>query len=67
MTPKKPPTKGPVSNAASDTPALDATVQDRLGDMLKQHFDDLLSAPVPDQFLVLLAELEAKEQASDQP
>lgn len=43
---------------------LDPQVQDRLGAMLKQHFDDLVSAPVPDQFLVLLAELEAREKAS---
>lgn len=42
---------------------LDAAIQNRLGTMLKQHYDDLVSAPIPDQFLVLLAELEAKEKA----
>ena len=42
---------------------LDAAIQNKLGAMLKQHYDDLVAAPIPDQFLVLLAELEAKEKA----
>jgi hypothetical protein len=34
---------------------------DFIGAALKQHFDDLANSPVPDKFLLLLAELEAKE------
>jgi hypothetical protein len=35
---------------------------DFIGRALKAHFEDIAGAPVPDKFLVLLAELEAKEQ-----
>jgi hypothetical protein len=45
---------------------VDPRAQDRIGALLRQHFDDLVAAPVPDQLLVLLAELEAKEQALGQ-
>jgi hypothetical protein len=41
---------------------LDPKIQDALGRALKAHYDDLVSAPIPDRFLVLLAELEAKER-----
>jgi hypothetical protein len=41
---------------------LDPKIQDALGRSLKAHYDDLVKAPIPDRFLVLLAELEAKEQ-----
>lgn len=40
---------------------LDAKVQSMLGHALKAHYDDLICSPVPARFLVLLAELEAKE------
>jgi Anti-sigma factor NepR len=40
----------------------------RAGDLiaaaLRDHFQDLAKAPVPDKFLLLLAELEAKEELS---
>lgn len=52
------------SQGDGSTP-LDPKVQNKLGAMLKQHYDDLVAAPVPDQFLVLLAELEAKERSLD--
>jgi len=48
------------------TGTLDPKVQDAIGRGLKAHFDDLVSAPIPDRFLALLAELEAKEQSNDQ-
>ncbi len=48
-----------------DTPVLDQRIQDAIGRSLKAHYDDLVSAPVPDRLLVLLAELEAKEKGSD--
>lgn len=40
---------------------LDPRVQESIGRSLKAHYDDIVSAPVPDKFLVLLAQLEAIE------
>jgi hypothetical protein len=40
---------------------LDPRVQESIGRSLKAHYDDLINAPIPDRFLVLLAQLEAKE------
>lgn len=40
---------------------LDAKVQESIGRSLKAHYDDIVNAPVPDKFLVLLAQLEATE------
>jgi hypothetical protein len=42
--------------------ALDPRVQESIGRSLKAHYDDLVTAPIPDRFLVLLAQLEATEQ-----
>lgn len=36
-------------------------VQESIGRSLKAHYDDIVNAPVPDKFLVLLAQLEATE------
>ena len=41
---------------------LDPRVQESIGRSLKAHYDDLINAPIPDRFLVLLAQLEATEQ-----
>lgn len=41
---------------------LDPRIQEAIGKSLKAHYDDLVKAPLPDRFLVLLAELEAKER-----
>lgn len=48
---------------------LDPKVQESIGRSLKAHYDDIVNAPVPDKFLVLLAQLEANEQraAGDLP
>lgn len=43
------------------SPGLDQKIQDAIGRSLRAHYDDLVSAPVPDRLLALLAELEAKE------
>ncbi len=43
---------------------MDPKVQESIGRSLKAHYDDLINAPVPDKFLVLLAQLEAKETRS---
>ena len=40
-----------------DETMLDLRVQESIGRSLKAHYDDLLNAPVPDRFLVLLAQL----------
>lgn len=56
-------------NAGNSSPEhngeLDAKLQGALGRALKAHYDDIISAPIPDRFLVLLAELEAKETRDD--
>jgi hypothetical protein len=41
---------------------LDPRVQDSIGRSLKAHYDDLVTAPIPDRFLALLAQLEATER-----
>lgn len=41
--------------------SLDPRVQESIGRSLKAHYDDIVNAPVPDKFLVLLAQLEATE------
>jgi hypothetical protein len=45
-----------------DETVLDPKVQESIGRSLRAHYDDLIHAPVPDRFLVLLAQLEATEQ-----
>ena len=37
-------------------------MQESIGRSLKAHYDDLINAPIPDKFLVLLAQLEATER-----
>ncbi len=46
-------------------PAFGNGVRDAIGLSLQAHFDDIANTPVPDKFLVLLAELEAKEARSE--
>lgn len=45
-----------------DEMVLDPRVQESIGRSLKAHYDDLINAPVPDRFLVLLAQLEDTER-----
>lgn len=55
-------TAGPGGNGGDDMDfVLDPKVQESIGRSLKAHYDDIVNAPVPDKFLVLLAQLEAKE------
>jgi Anti-sigma factor NepR len=64
------PTRGDNPDAddtgAAGAVELDPKIQEALGRALKAHYDDLVSAPIPDRLLVLLAELEAKEQGLGQ-
>jgi hypothetical protein len=41
---------------------LDPKIQAALGRAIQAHYDDMITAAIPDRFLALLAELEAKEQ-----
>jgi hypothetical protein len=43
---------------------LDPKSQDLIGRALKAHFDDLTTSPLPDRFMALLAELEAKDKST---
>lgn len=43
-------------------PALDAAIQDAIGKALHAYCADIVAAPIPDKFLALLAQLEAKER-----
>lgn len=61
----QPPGPKPPFEPGADVPELDAKIQGLLGRALQHHYDDLINAPVPDRFLVLLAELEAKEQRDE--
>ena len=49
---------GDAKSEAESAPALDA-INDAIGLALKAHYRSLTEAPLPDRFLVLLAELEA--------
>jgi hypothetical protein len=52
----------------ADMPSAEPQIisDDFIGRALKAHFDDIASNPIPDKFLVLLAQLEAKEQSHGQ-
>lgn len=50
------------ARAEPDEPALDAKTQLQLGRILSQYSQDLISQPIPDIFLALLAKLEARER-----
>ncbi len=41
---------------------LSPKIQDAIGRSLIAHYNDIVSSPIPDKFLLLLAELEAKEE-----
>ncbi len=41
-------------------PNLDRVIQTRIGDLLRDMYDDLLQQPVPDRFKDLLSQLEKK-------
>lgn len=53
----------PETDGAEAEVVLDPKVQESIGRSLKAHYDDLISAPIPDRFLVLLAQLEASENS----
>ena len=52
----------PAENEAESDAALDPKVLETIGQALKAHYDDLVSAPLPQKFLDLLAKLEEEER-----
>ncbi len=65
--PKDAPTvsPGPLSAAVENDIILDPKIQEAIGQSLKAYYDDLVNTPMPDRFMVLLAELSAKELKND--
>lgn len=63
--PDKGPDRSPNEPLSKRHVELDPKVQVALGEALQAHYDDLVKSPIPDRFLVLLAELEAKERRED--
>ena len=55
------PERAPETGAG--TPGLEGDVQRTIGRQLRAMYDDILYQPVPDQFLMLLQELEKRESA----
>ena len=52
----------PAENGAESDASLDPKVLETIGHALKAHYDDLVSAPLPQKFLDLLAKLEEEER-----
>lgn len=50
------------TDEGGDEHVLNPKAQESIGRSLKAHYDDIVNSPVPDKFLVLLAQLEASEQ-----
>jgi hypothetical protein len=45
-----------------DGAILEPHIQEQLGRVLRSFCDDLIHQPIPDKFVVLLAQLEAKQR-----
>lgn len=45
-----------------DAVFLEPQIQEQLGRVLRSFCDDLIQQPIPDKFVVLLAQLEAKQR-----
>lgn len=48
--------------AQEDAPTLNPAIQEAIGKALRAYCGDIVSAPIPDKFLALLAKLEASER-----
>lgn len=48
-------------NKEDTVPSIDAAVQGRLGQKLRETYRQIVNEPVPDRFLELLAELKENE------
>ncbi|HMK90722.1 MAG TPA: NepR family anti-sigma factor [Methylocystis sp.] len=58
----KPPGDPPTEFSDDGAPELDDATQAQLGRVLAKYSNELVNQPIPDIFLSLLAELEAKER-----
>jgi hypothetical protein len=62
--PRLPPDRPSAKLATLDRPPmLDRSVQVQIGRMLREHFSGVAGESVPERFITLLAELEAKEKS----
>lgn len=50
------------ADAGSDAIMVDPRLDRLIGRSLQAHYADIVATPLPDQILVLLAQLEAKEK-----
>lgn len=50
------------SPAAAEGPALDPQIHEFVARSLQAHYESIVQAPVPDRFLMLLAQLEDQER-----
>ena len=50
------------ADAGSDAIVVDPRLDRLIGRSLQAHYADIVATPLPDQILVLLAQLEAKEK-----
>ena len=57
--------KGPTKRTSDTVRGLDAKSLEKIGSALKAHYEDLVRTPVPDKFLELLDQLQAKERKSE--
>ena len=51
-----------VADTPSAEPSLDRAVQSRIGDHLRQMYDELVQQPVPDRFVELLSRLAQRDE-----
>lgn len=54
----------PTDETAPAEAGLDAKSMDAIGRALKNHYDDLVKAPLPDRFQQLIASLDAADEAT---
>jgi hypothetical protein len=54
----------PLQDEDDNGPEVSPLVVDAVGRALQSHFQAIADMPLPDRFLVLLAELEARERSS---
>ena len=64
MTTSDPPKAKPDRSQGScdlDVPSVDAVIQGKIGQKLREHYHRVVSEPIPDRFLELLEQLKKKD------
>jgi len=59
---QKKPTKKTDKDAKSETDFAGAPLSDKIGSSLKRMYEDVVSEPIPDDFLSLLAKADTKSK-----